>query len=143
MSSLFEKEVDCVTVRLPRTSGSSFGRTRRAGVASSLMPVILIWGGVAAADDPRKIAEARAACNKLASVHLGIQSPQDVPVFDEASNDSSDWKDNVFQFRWKGATCRGDANERKITHLYVRDAALACRDPSDDPRLTSSCALGY
>jgi hypothetical protein len=143
MPRLFEKEIDCVAVRMPRTSASFFGRTRRAGLASGLMPALLIWSGVAVADDPKKIAEARAACIKLAKTHLSVTSPQDGSVFDDASNDSSDWTDNVFQFRWKTATCRGDANERKITHLYVRDAVLACRDPSNDPRLTSSCALRY
>jgi hypothetical protein len=143
MSRLIEEEIGCVTAWMPRASASSSGRTRRAGFTSGVMPALLLWSGVAVADDPKKIGEARAACIKLAKTHLSVTSPQDSSVFDEASNDSSDWTDNVFQFRWKTATCSGDANERKITHLYVRGATLACRDPSNDPRLTSSCALRY
>ena len=110
-------------------------------IALSVMPALLC-GGAALADDAAKIAEAQAACVKLAKAHLSAVSARDDIVFDDVANDSSDPAENVFQFRWKMASCAGDANRRKITQLSVKDETLACGILTD-PRLTASCELAY
>jgi hypothetical protein len=110
-------------------------------LALSVMPALLC-GGVSLADDAAKIADAQAACVKLTKAHLSAVSARDDVVFDDAANVSSDPSENAFEFHWKMAFCKGDANRRKITQLLVRDEMLAC-EISTDPRLTASCELAY
>lgn len=105
------------------------------------MPALLC-GGAALADDAAKITQAQAACIKLTKAHLSAVSARNDIVFDDAANVSSDPSENVFEFHWEMAFCKGDANRRKITQLFVRDETLACKI-STDPRLTASCELDY
>ncbi|MBR0871883.1 hypothetical protein JQ633_16070 [Bradyrhizobium tropiciagri] len=103
----------------------------------------LLYGNVTFADDAKKIAEAQAACVKLATTYLDTVSQRDRYAFVETANVSSDPTDNIFQFRWENANCQGNADQRKITHLSIGSKDLACSTPDDDLRLTAACALSY
>jgi hypothetical protein len=122
----------------------------REGTALALgsIAALMVQGGASMADDPRKIAEARAACIGLAKSYAEKENQKDL-ILGDTSNVNSDWTDNVFEFKWSQTVqpeqvyCRGDANGRVITHLFVRGTSLACNHASNDPRLTSPCAIKY
>jgi hypothetical protein len=119
-----------------------------AGLALGSIAALLVQGGASMADDPGKIAEARAACVGLAKSYVQRENEKDL-ILGDTSNVNSDWTENVFEFKWSQSLqpeqvyCRGDANERVITHLFVRGTSLACNHASNDPRLTSPCAIKY
>lgn len=117
-------------------------------MALGSIAALMVQGGASMADDPRKIAEARAASIGLAKSYAEKENQKDL-ILGDTSNVNSDWTDNVFEFKWSQSLqpeqvyCRGDANERVITHLFVRGTSLARNHPSNDPRLTSPCAIKY
>jgi hypothetical protein len=121
---------------------------RGLGLALGSIAAFMFQGGTSMADDPRKIAEARAACIGLAKSYAEKENQKNL-ILGDTSNVNSDWTDNVFEFKWSQSLqpeqvyCKGDANERVITHLFVRGASLACNLASNDPRLTSHCAIKY